>query len=362
MPPKPASGGTAVTLRHIAEQAGVSIGTVSLSLRNQPSISASTRKRIQKIAKKLGYRPDPYVSTLMARIHSRRSRTESPLLALILESEQDKSLPLVPFYRDLFSGASARAAALGYKLEPFLLEDKRQSGRQLHRILTHRGIRGVVLAPIFRPGGQLSLPLEGLAACALGYSIHQPLLHRIGTHYGQAMKLAWSEAWKRGYRRPGFIHSRFQLQRTHYESLGAYLSLQYQTSEATAIPPLVFESIPEVSLARCADEFSRWFAIHQPDVLIFPPSAFIVKLSQLIRIPQDAGVVIFDDEPDWTCVKQKPEHIGIGAVDLVVAQIHRNESGVPRFPQTVGIKSSWVDGFSLPEKETQPFQIRVRAN
>ncbi len=356
--PKPITE-TPVTLRHIAEQAGVSIGTVSLALRHQPSIPASTRSRIQKIAKKLGYRPDPFVSTLMARVHSRRSRSESPVFALIQESETSASLPSVSFYRDLFSGVSERAHALGYELEPFLLDSDKKSGRQLHRILTHRGIRGMVLAPVFRPGGQLSLPLDGLAACALGYSIHKPALHRIGTHYGQAIALAWTKARERGYQRPGFIHSRFQLRRTNHELLEAYLSLQSQEPEAGGIPPLIFETAPEISLASCADDFSRWFSLHRPDVLLFPPLIFLEELKKRIQIPREAGVILFDDEPGWARVKQRPEHIGAGAVDLVVAQIHRNESGLPRFPKTLGINSSWVDGFSLPEKAGQPHSASV---
>ena len=44
-----------VTLKQIAEQAGVSINTVSLALRGMPNVSSDTRARICSIAAELGY-------------------------------------------------------------------------------------------------------------------------------------------------------------------------------------------------------------------------------------------------------------------------------------------------------------------
>lgn len=55
-----------VTLKQIALEAGVSVMTVSRALRNQPSSASATRQRIQQIAERLGYRPNPLVSALMS--------------------------------------------------------------------------------------------------------------------------------------------------------------------------------------------------------------------------------------------------------------------------------------------------------
>jgi hypothetical protein len=41
--------------------------------------------------------------------------------------------------------------------------------------------------------------------------------------------------------------------------------------------------------------------------------------------------------------------VGAAAVDTVVAQIHRNERGVPVFPKTVMIEGSWMDGETAPD-------------
>ena len=47
-----------ITLKHVADELGVSQMTVSYALRDHPSISAGTRERVKGAAKKLGYRPN----------------------------------------------------------------------------------------------------------------------------------------------------------------------------------------------------------------------------------------------------------------------------------------------------------------
>ena len=46
-----------VTIRDIAEAAGVSIGTVSRALKNQRGLSDETRRQVREVARNLGYDP-----------------------------------------------------------------------------------------------------------------------------------------------------------------------------------------------------------------------------------------------------------------------------------------------------------------
>ena len=47
-----------VRLKDIAQQARVSVMTVSKALRDQPDISAATKSRVKLIAQQMGYVPD----------------------------------------------------------------------------------------------------------------------------------------------------------------------------------------------------------------------------------------------------------------------------------------------------------------
>ena len=72
-----------ITMKVIAAQAGVTQATVSMSLANHPRISTATKKRIQDLARKLGYQPNPYVATLMRVRRQGRELTDKPVLAFV---------------------------------------------------------------------------------------------------------------------------------------------------------------------------------------------------------------------------------------------------------------------------------------
>ena len=46
-----------VTLKEIAKAAGVSEGTASLAINHRPGVNEETRKKVEELAKKMGYSP-----------------------------------------------------------------------------------------------------------------------------------------------------------------------------------------------------------------------------------------------------------------------------------------------------------------
>lgn len=55
------------TIKDIAAQAGVSLGTVHLALNDKPGVSAATRERIQALARELDYHPNAVAASLKRR-------------------------------------------------------------------------------------------------------------------------------------------------------------------------------------------------------------------------------------------------------------------------------------------------------
>src|SRR5688500_3309706 len=79
------------TLRMIAQRAGLSGSAVSMALRTHPRISAATRERVQRIARELGYRPDPDVAKLMNHLRLRhKPRFNVSLVALTTIPENEE--------------------------------------------------------------------------------------------------------------------------------------------------------------------------------------------------------------------------------------------------------------------------------
>jgi hypothetical protein len=67
------------------------------------------------------------------------------------------------------------------------------------------------------------------------------------------------------------------------------------------------------------------------------------------RVPSDVSFVNLNrDQEPWPCagLDLMPEELGAMAVDTVVAQINRNELGLPPHPQTIAVEGSvggWAD-------------------
>ncbi|HRP04381.1 MAG TPA: LacI family DNA-binding transcriptional regulator, partial [Opitutaceae bacterium] len=71
------------TLSDVAKRAGVHVTTVSLALRNHPRLPESTRRRIQSLAKRMGYAPDPLLRALVAYRGRVIERRNVPTLAYV---------------------------------------------------------------------------------------------------------------------------------------------------------------------------------------------------------------------------------------------------------------------------------------
>jgi len=336
-----------VTMQQVADTAGLSRSAVSYALRNHPSIPVPTRQRVQRIARKLGYRPDAYVSTLMARIHSRRRKAEPAALAYVVEKPVEPNLKLISFFREIREGVEARAAALGYRVELFSWNTAAMSAKRLASILHARGIRGIFFSPVDDDRPEIHFPFEGFACGTVGFSIKKPELHRASVHYQQGMDLIWEQLRSRGYRRPGLILPKLFNIRTQWSYLGTYLARQAMDSEVGAIPPCLLDGY-----SNFEPPIKTWFQKHRPDAVIIASTGIESVLRRLARIPEDLGLadLILEQSSGTTGIRQPTTELGATAVDMIVAQIHRNESGIPASHKTTLIKCQWVEGRTLPPK------------
>src|SRR5439155_11172163 len=92
---------------------------------------------------------------------------------------------------------------------------------------------------------------------------------------------------------------------------------------------------------------------HSPDVVIGHDGLLdcIQKLG--IRIPADLAFAHTSlpselSRLNLSGLNQNWKIVGEAAVDNVVAQIHRNERGIPSHPKTVMMEGSWVEGETTP--------------
>lgn len=344
-----------LTMRELAEAAGVSKMTVSLALRGHPKISAATRDRIRALAEKMGYRPNPLVQTLMANLRSTRPANYHSTIAWITAFPTRDGWSQHWVHKHYHQGAIARAAALGYKIETFWALAPRMSGAVLTRMLRARGIRGLIIPPVGKPGTRLDIEWEHFSCATIGYSFVEPRLHRAAANLREGMSRALAECQRRGFKRIGFAIPATTDARVNHSWLAGYLAWQQFIPPKDRLPVLLTPGPIEARLPR-------WIGTHRPEVIISPNFEFLTWLPALgKRIPEDISLVTlsYPDNSDPATarisgVNQNNFTIGEAAMDLVVAQLQHNDTGLPPHPRVMLIDGFWNEGTTLPGSAKAP--------
>lgn len=112
--------GKRVGIREIASQAEVSVATVSMVLNHNPKITAATRRKVEKVVKELGYRPNRIAQSLSGKYTN--------MLAVLLPNLRHTMAD--PYFGELISGICDKAARMGHKVmlehaKPDFIRDKK---------------------------------------------------------------------------------------------------------------------------------------------------------------------------------------------------------------------------------------------
>lgn len=332
-------------MQDIAAAAGVSRMAVSYALRNNPKVPVTTREHIKKIAEDLGYRPDPLIQRLSVHLANARRSPHAGCIGYITTDHAKSAWLGIPAYRTAFDAVTERAEQLGYRTEEFWLGEPGMTAAKLSRILVHRGVAGIIMAPV--PGGLKAPRLKWaeFASVALGYSMRAPAVHRVVNHQLHTGLEAIRQLHSLGYQRIGLCVSRDQNDRVDNAWLHAMLFHHSGVARLRRVVPYMPEELTREGILR-------WVADERPDCLLVQDKFVRVYLTEAgYRVPADLGVVMLDhnaaNEPDFAGMKQRHDKIGAACVDLLVAQIHRNEKGLPAAPLTVMIDGEWVSGATV---------------
>ncbi len=338
-----ASPARRITMKDVAEQAGVSAMTVSCALRNSPKVRPETREKIQAVARKLGYTPDPELSKLMAHLRQPTRQAFSHTLAFI-NSWPDRDEHRKGYVGRIFEGARLRAATQGFEVEAFWLGERGMTERRLSRILRNRGIRGIVLPPWHRPQSLPDFEWNAFSTVAATLSLTRPSLHRVAPNVFRNTLLALEELHRLGYRRIGYIDTEDSSQRSESFARGAYEYFRATRLQDAPLPALTVQANGDPALVD-------WFEIHRPDAIVATHAAPHAQLSRS-HGPTMArcGYIVMDSAQDLalTAIDVVPENIGSAAADLLIAQIFRNETGLPENPKLVLMDGRIRQGKSTP--------------
>ena len=137
-----------VTIKRLAEEAGVSFSTVAKALNNDETINIETRRRIQLLAKKLNYRPN----SLAKGLRSRRTKT----IGVILNDLQS------PFYSEIYKAIGEILDHNGYTM--FLADSKYDEKLEKENILSMigLGVEGLIISSVSEMSDNIDFLLKSL--------------------------------------------------------------------------------------------------------------------------------------------------------------------------------------------------------
>ncbi len=94
--------------------------------------------------------------------------------------------------------------------------------------------------------------------------------------------------------------------------------------------------------------FASWLNQYRPEVILTIHAEIKAWISSLgLSVPDDVGLVQLDkssETSEWAGMQQNSELIGRAAVDLLIGQIHRNESGLPPVQKSMSSTGATLRG------------------
>jgi LacI family transcriptional regulator len=348
-----------VTLRQIAELAGCSRSTVSYALNNNPNISPETRDRVLKAAEQLGWRPDAELARQMALVRGSVIKTDLPKIAIVLKKPREM-LANEATPRLQLIGARDYADRMGYSPDIFNLAEEPLTARRLREILVARGVQGIVFIATVNP----QLPEEYFEigsdfACAIA-GVRYPNLpfHVVINDFLSTGRTSVLEVLKAGSRRPVAILPRGLDRTLGYGYTGGLSTGLIDVPVANRLPILYAgegNSIPEEDFKW----LKPWIRENRPDAVLSTDVAGGRKLLGEMREREGLEIPFFS--LDWSPgqdadggIDSRQHEVGRAAVDVVVAQLHRGESGIPDVQRVIQIEGVWRDAAHVAAARQAP--------
>lgn len=338
----------APTIRALARELNLSRTTVSEALRGLARVQPDTARRVWEAAAAAGYRPNPLASAVMSEIRRSHASTFRGGLAAVDIDESDRPSHAVRYHAALIEGARERATELGYKLQAFLVGQQGVTVERLDTILQSRGIQGVLLLPAWQEPDLSRLDWSHYAGVYTDYMIERPALHAVACDHYRSMMGVLHRLGRLGFRRPGVFLHRHHDERLQHRWEGAFLAYQHNHPDVGRVPPLLMDEFRK-------EPFVRWFRKHRPDVVLGHWTEAIDWMKECgARIPETVGFFCLNvttESRPCAGLDLQPHLLGARGVELLIAQLQRNERGIPAPASTTTIPALWRDGPTLVRRD-----------
>lgn len=307
------------TVKEVARQARVSVGTVSNVLTGTTPVSAELRERVLKAVRELDYHPDYVARSLKLRY--------TMMLGMIISDVTN------PFFSSLVRGAEDAALERNYLLLTFNTDDRVEREKRALAVLRSRRADGILLVVAPQPGDydHISETLEmGMPVVCLDRVPPKIKVDSVTVDNVRAARNCVRHLIERGHRRIGIITGSMALQTARQRLLG------YQKALAEAGIPASPELIREGTFRTSSgyDLGKEILSMPQRPSAIFSSNGMmalgVLKAIEDLRLtcPDDVALAVFDDlpmadiiRPHLTTVAQPSYRMGYCGAELLIKRI-----------------------------------------
>jgi LacI family transcriptional regulator len=302
-----------VTLRDVAEAAGVSPATVSHALQGNGTVSEETAARVRGVAADIGYRPHRIASNL------RRQRTST--IGVVIPTLSN------PFLSELVEAMYAECLARGYTVLCGTTNyNPTTEGHYIEHFLSHPCDGIIVAGP---PDSLETIVRAGVPAVLVDYHmptefVRVPVVEVEDMH---GMYSAVAHLQRLGHQKIALVYGPLdELRQVGYRRALADAGETYDDALVADAGELHFENAAGVceELLRARPDVTAVAAT--TDVLAFGVLQAARRVGR--RVPDELAVVGFDDiplaaamNPPLTTVRQPVHEIVSQAVELLLEQI-----------------------------------------
>lgn len=331
-----AGSGPRVTIREVADEAGVSIKTVSRVINGESSVRPANAERVLEAAARLGYRPNE----LARGLKGSRTRTIGLIIADISN----------PFFADCCKAIEEVVSARGYTLLLCASAENKDSERAYVELLSRRRIDGLLVVPA--PDGTEHLQREissGLPIVAFDRPAEGVETDTVIVSNRKGAKDATRHLISNGHEHVAFIGDD-----EHIYTAKKRLEGYSQAMEEAGLKRLYRLESGTISSAR---KTTARLLAENPDLTAFLGGNSLITAGILhaledaeVRMPEDVAVVGFDDfqlvsalRPNLTVVRQPTERLGSMAAEMLMDRLDGFMEGVPRrevLPTELVVKGS----------------------
>jgi DNA-binding LacI/PurR family transcriptional regulator len=337
-----------VTIRDIAERAGVSKGAVSLALNGRPGVSDETRARILAIVDELGWSPNRAARSLSA------ARADACGLVLARPAE---IIALETYFVELTTGIEAELADRSVALTIQLVRDLDQEIAVYRRWWGERRVDGVLMVDIRVEDPRIDeLVRLGMPAIVVGGPVEGKTLPSVWHNETNTVKEIAGYLAGLGHRRIARVAGVQEFSHTHvrataFSSITSELGLEAQTEQTDFAP----ESGVRATHSLLSQANPPTAIVYDSDLLAVTGLRAVQEMG--LMVPDDVSIVAWDDSlmcsivhPPLTAMTRDIPQEGAIAAGRLLALI----DGDP--PEDLEIASAVL----TPRASTGPARISAR--